>query len=210
MASLTMGARRSAKSTRYEVIGLAIVTITPLIVTCGTMPLILDHDFCDNATFVFTVMAAVGILSVLLATISVGAVICQLCLKCNSTVHVRAIKEAMPLLVFVAVHQIAALFLLIYVTVLLSGSSMEAEFPVVIVALLFSFPVFFVSIPLILLCQPRVRHGIRCKKKRNRQHLQSVGVWNPSTKVQHVTSQTHYIVPPETSFTEQDTLVIKQ
>ena len=137
--------------------------------------------------------------------------LCRSGLKCNSSVHVRALKEATPLLTFVVIHQIAVGFLLTYAVILLSKYSEETELPPVSIVVLFqSVPVLFVSIPLVLLCQPRIRQGIRCKKKKKRQQQQSVGVWNPSTGIQDVTSQTHYIVPPETSFTEEDALIIKQ
>ena len=137
------------------------------------------------------------LLSVLMVTLSVGAVIFQLCrsgLRCNSSVHVRALKEATPLLTFVVIHQIAVGFLLTYAAILLSKYLEETELPPISLVLLFqSVPVLFVSIPLVLLCQPRIQHGIRCKKKK-RQQQQSVGVWNPSTGIQDVTIQTHYIV----------------
>ena len=64
------------------------------------------------------------LLSVLMVTLSVGAVIFQLCrsgLKCNSSVHVRALKEATPGPAdFVVIHQIAVGFLLTYAVILLS------------------------------------------------------------------------------------------
>ena len=205
VASLTIGG--IFKSIRYEIIGLAIVTITPL--TLAWLPVMQDH-YCDLA---LSILAIILLLSVLMVTLSVGAVIFQLCrsgLKCNSSVHVRALKEATPLLIFVVIHQIAVGFLLTYAVILLSKYLDETELPPISLVVLFqSVPVLFVSIPLVLLCQPRIRHGIRCKKKK-RQQQQSVGVWNPSTGIQDVTSQTHYIVPPETSFTEQDPLIIKQ
>ena len=208
VASLTIGIRRF-KSIRHEIVGLAFVTITPLTAVC-IFPAVQDNS-CDLGLFVFAILVIIMLLSVLMVTLSVGAVIFQLCrsgLKCNSSVHVRALKEATPLLTFVVIHQISVGFLLIYAIVLLTSGETGLP-PVSLVVLYDSFPVIFVSIPLVLLCQPRIRHGIRCKKKK-RQQQQSVGVWNPSTEVQDVTSQTHYNVPPETSFTEHDPLIIKQ
>ena len=210
VASLTIGIRRF-KYLRHEIIGLAIVAFTPMTVVC-TFPMVQDNS-CDSGLFVFTILVIILLLSVLMVTLSVGAVIFQLCrsgLKCNSSVHVRALKEATPLLTFVVIHQIAVGFLLTYAIVLLIKYSDETKLPPFpLVVFYASVPSFFVSIPLFLLCQPRIRHGIRCKKKK-RQQQQSVGVWNPSTGIQDVTSQTHYIVPPETSFTEEDALIIKQ
>ena len=208
VASLTIGIRKRFKPIRYEIIGLAIVTFTPLTLS-WLVPVMQDH-YCDLA---LSILVIILLLSVLMVTLSVGAVIFHLCrsgLKCNSSVHVRALKEATPLLTFVVIHQIAVAFLLTYAIALLSKYSDETELPPIsLVVLLQSVPaVLFVSIPISLLCQPRIRHGIRCKKKRQQQ--QSVGVWNPSTGIQDVTSQTHYIVPPETSFTEEDALIIKQ
>ena len=204
VASLTIGIRRF-KYIRYEIIGLAIVTFTPMTAVC-IFPVVQDN-YCVFGLFVLAILVIILLLSVLMVTLSVGAVILQLCrsgLKCNSSVHVRALKEATPLLTFVVIHQIAVGFLLTYFIILLTGIP-----PVPLIVFYASVPSFFVSIPLFLLCQPRIRHGIRCKKKK-RQQQQSVGVWNPSTGIQDVTSQTHYIVPPETSFTEEDALIIKQ
>ena len=209
VASLTIGIRRF-KSIRHEIIGLAFVTITPLTAVC-IFPVV--QDSCDLGLFVLAILVIILLLSVLMVTLSVGAVILQLCrsgFKCNSSVHVRALKEATPLLTFVVIHQIAVGFLLTYAIVLLTNFLDKTKLPPFsLVVFYFSVPSFFVSIPLFLLCQPRIRHGIRCKKKK-RQQQQSVGVWNPTTGVQDVTSQTHYIVPPETSFTEEDALIIKQ
>ena len=213
VASLTIGIMKF-KSIRHEIIGLAIVTFTPMTAVC-IFPVVQDNSCdLDSGLFVFAILVIILLLSVLMVTLSVGAVIFQLCragLKCNSSVHVRALKEATPLLTFVVIHQIAVGFLLTYAIVLLSKYLDETKLPPFpLVVFYVSVPSLFVSIPLFLLCQPRIRHGIRCKKKKKRQQQQSVGVWNPSTKVQDVTSQTHYIVPPETSFTEQDPLIIKQ
>ena len=208
VASLTIDIRRF-KSIRHEIIGLAIVTFTPMAALC-IFPVVQDNS-CDLGLFVLAILVIISLLSVLMVTLSVGAVIFQLCragLKCNSSVHVRALKEATPLLTFVVIHQIAVGFLLTYAIVLLTLGETELP-PVSMVVLLQSIPFLSVSIPLVLLCQPRIRHGIRCKKKK-RQQQQSVGVWNQTTGVQDVTSQTHYIVPPETSFTEEDALIIKQ
>ena len=208
VASLTIDIRRF-KSLRHEIIGLAIVTFTPMTTLC-IFPVVQDNS-CDlGPLFVFVILVIILLLSVLMVTLSVGAVIFQLCrsgLKCNSSVHVRALKEATPLLTFVVIHQIAGGLVLTYVIIQLLNETKLP--PVPLVVFYFSVPSFFVSIPLFLLCQPRIRHGIRCKKKK-RQQQQSVGVWNPSTGIQDVTSQTHYIVPPETSFTEEDPLIIKQ
>ena len=210
VASLTIGIRRF-KSIRHEIIGLAFVTITPLTAVC-IFPVVQDNS-CDLGLFVFAILVIILLLSVLMVTLSVGAVIFQLCragLKCNSSVHVRALKEATPLLTFVVIHQIAVGFLLTYSIILLTKYLEKTGIPPLpLVVFYTSVPSLFVSIPLFLLCQPRIRHGIRCKKKK-RQQQQSVGVWNPSTGIQDVTSQTHYIVPPETSFTEEDALIIKQ
>ena len=205
--SLTIGIRRF-KSIRYEIIGLATVTITPLTASpVWIIPVVQIPYHCDLMLSISILITL--LLSVLMVTISVGAVIFHLCrsgLKCNSSVHVRALKEATPLLTFVVIHQIVVAFLLTYAIVLYLD-----ELPPISLVVLYSYvpAVLYVSIPLFLLCQPRIRHGIRCKKKK-RQQQQSVGVWNPSTGIQDVTSQTHYIVPPETSFTEEDALIIKQ
>ena len=207
VASLTIGIRRF-KSIRHEMVGLAIVTITPLTASVvWIIPVVQNPYHCD---IMLSIILITLLLSVLMVTLSVGAVIFHLCrsgLKCNSSVHVRALKEATPLLTFVVIHQIAVGFLLTYAIVQYSD---ETELPPNSLVVLYSSvpAVLFVSIPLFLLCQPRIRHGIRCKKKRQQQ--QSVGVWNPSTGIQDVTSQTHYIVPPESSFTEEDPLIIKQ
>ena len=205
VASLTIGIRKRFKPIRYEIIGLAIVTIAPL--TLSWLVPVMQYHYCDLA---LSILVIILLLSVLMVTLSVGAVIFQLCrsgLKCNSSVHVRALKEATPLLTFVVINQIAVGLMLTYsIIVLLNETKLP---PVSLVVFYASVPSFFVSIPLVLLCQPRIQHGIRCKKKKGQQQ-QSVCVWNPSTGIQDVTSQTHYIVPPETSFTEEDALIIKQ
>ena len=163
MASLTTGIRRF-KSIRYEIIGLAIVTITPLTLAVWLIPVMQDRYYCHDLTmFVFSSLVVILLLSVLIVTLSVGAVIFQLCrsgLKCYSSVHVRALKEATPLLTFVVIHQIAVGFLLTYAIVLLSKYFDETELPPFpLVVFYVSVPSFFVSIPLFLLCQPRIRHA---------------------------------------------------
>ena len=74
------------------------------------------------------------------------------------------------------------------------------------------YPCTFVLLPLLLLCQPQVTRNLKCRRGRGRareeeEHSETVPFSRWSTEV---TSRTHFIVPPESFFTEQDPLVIRQ
>ena len=74
------------------------------------------------------------------------------------------------------------------------------------------YPCTFVLLPLLLLCQPQVTRNLKCRRGRGRgreeeEHSETVPFSRWSTEV---TSRTHFIVPPESVFTEQDPLVIGQ
>ena len=220
MASLTMGTAKIFNSTRREVIGLAIVTIIPLTLA-WIIPVIQIHTY-ETCRFTPYLLSLIGVivvpilLSVLIDTFAIRAVIFQLCrsgLKLDGDMHIRrSLKKAAPLLAFVILHQIASGFMLIYTSILLvSDNSDETELPLFLVILFWLLPFLYISILLVLLCQPRIRHGMKCKKKK-RQQQQSEGACgaNTGSGIQDVTSQTHYIVPPGSSFTEQDPLIIKQ
>ena len=72
------------------------------------------------------------------------------------------------------------------------------------------YPCTFVLLPLLLLCQPQVTRNLKCRRGRGKgreeeDQLETVPLSHWSTEV---TSRTHFIVPPESFFTEQDPLVI--
>ena len=74
------------------------------------------------------------------------------------------------------------------------------------------YPCLFVLLPLLLLCQPQVTRNLKCRRGRGRgreeeEHSETVPFSRWSTEV---TSRTHFIVPPESFFTEQDPLIIRQ
>ena len=74
------------------------------------------------------------------------------------------------------------------------------------------YPCTFVLLPLLLLCQPQVTRNLKCRRGRGRgreeeDHSETAPFSHWSTEV---TSRTHFIVPPESVFTEQDPLVIRQ
>ena len=74
------------------------------------------------------------------------------------------------------------------------------------------YPCTFVLLPLLLLCQPQVTRNLKCRRGRGRgreeeDHSETAPFSRWSTEV---TSRTHFIVPPESVFTEQDPLVIRQ
>ena len=200
VASLTMGTAKIFNSTRREVIGLAIVTIIPLTLA-WIIPVIQTYAY-ETCRFTPCLLSLIGVivilmlLSVLIDTFAIGAVIFQLChsgLKLDGDIHIRrSLKKAAPLLALGVLHQIASGFMLIYTYLLLMNDN--SELPLFLVLLFWLLPFSYISILLVLLCQPRIRHGIKCKKKK-RQQQQSEGACgaNTGSGIQDVTSQTHYI-----------------
>ena len=74
------------------------------------------------------------------------------------------------------------------------------------------YPCSFVLLPLLLLCQPQVTRNLKCRRGRGRgreeeDHSETAPTSHWSTEV---TSRTQFIVPPESFFTEQDPLIIRQ
>ena len=72
------------------------------------------------------------------------------------------------------------------------------------------YPCSFVLLPLLLLCQPQVTRNLKCRRGRGREEEDRSETAPTSHWSTEVTSRTHFIVPPESFFTEQDPLVIRQ
>ena len=103
-------------------------------------------------------------------------------------------------------------FLFGFVSLAMFTPTIDISYQIPIVIFTSLYPCSFVLLPLLLLCQPQVTRNLKCRRGRGRGreeegHSETAPFSRWSTEV---TSRTHFIVPPESFFTEQDPLVIRQ
>ena len=205
----------------FEVVGVVLVLVLSLPFVVGTMVfyfVVIDpRELQCNYEWVFyvlqynsvTAMGVPSILGVIFISIAVVALIIRsLCsTQLNGGMrkfYRQALKAALPFLLL----QICG-FLYISFTVIII---FHLHYGIVIAMLL--YPCSFVLLPLLLLCQPQVTRNLKCWRGRGRGRgrgdedcLETAPTSRWSTAV---SSRTQFIVPPESFFTEQDPLVIRQ
>ena len=207
--------------TKHELFAIAGVLLLPLIVTWA-IPVYASGPCALNPNFLTVVLCGFLVpylISTILAALTVISVILSLCkglLKIKK-VNRRALKELAPYLLFIIIQNIHCIFLLTDYALMKKERTMEI--------FVFSFiellviAVNFVSIPLLLLSQPHILSQLKskmchCKCGENEELILPTTTQQRQTTIQQSatsgSSQTQYCVPPETSFTEEEPLIIKQ
>ena len=204
----------------FEVVGVVLVLVLSLPFAVGTMALyfvVIDPSKLQcNYEWVFyvlqynsvTAMGVPSILGVIFTSIAVVALIIRSLCSTQLDGGVRkfyrqALKSALPFLLL----QICGFHYISFTVIIF-------RFHDGIVIAMLLYPCSFVLLPLLLLCQPQVTRNLKCRRGRGRGRgkgdedcLETAPFSRWSTAV---TSRTHFIVPPESFFTEQDPLVIRQ
>ena len=198
---------------KHEVIGVVAVLVLPLSVE-WVIPWKFDssNSFSAIYLYIFYIPLFVFVLltSVILAAVLACLVRGALKRDAYSSLHKKAIKETLPLLIFVSIHQPVMLFNLVYHVV---GLSSKIHIPTFWEVLTDLYPLVFVLMPVLLLIQPHIRQSLRCAKRHNKSVSDSASVQQSAVQGgshTHQTSHTHYTVPAETSYTEQEPLIIRQ
>ena len=210
------------QKTKHELFAIAGVLLLPLIVTwaipayasgpCAFDPNILAVVLCGFLvpSLVSTFVAALTVISVILS-------LCKGLLKIKK-VNRRALKELVPYLLFIIIQNIYSILLLTDYTLMIKKEKLFGF--KLIEALVFA--VNFISIPLLLLSQHHIRSRLKSKMCHCKCGGKEEGILPTTTQQRQTTveqsatkpisgsSQTQYCVPPETSFTEEDPLIIKQ
>ena len=195
---------------KHEVIGVVAVLVLPLSVE-WVIPWKFDSDnFSAIYLYIFYIPVSVVVLvsSIMLAAVLFCLIRGALKRDAYSSLHKKAIIEAMPLLVFIGIHQVVILVILSYHVV---ASLTKLHISTVWKFVFDLYPASFIAFPVLLLMQPDVRRNLflQCKKRTvSTSTQQSATIQNASCTQQ--TSNTHYTVPAETSYTEQEPLIIRQ
>ena len=213
------------RKTKHELFAIAGVLLLPLIVTwaipvyasgpCALNPSFLTVVLCSLSVpyLVFTFVAALTVISVILS-------LCKGLLKVKK-VNRRALKELAPYLLFIIIQNINSILFLIDYALMMKKGRMEYLYGFKLIETLV-YAVNFISIPLLLLSQPHIRSQLKSKMCHCKCGGKEEGILPTTTQQRQTTveqsatkpisgsSQTQYCVPPETSFTEEEPLIIKQ
>ena len=204
--------RVQLKNAKHEAIGLVTVLVMPLIFSWVIPWQIKPADLYNIRSMLICLCLFYSpvLLSILVTTVTSGMIFVILYRgsvsggACN-LLHKKALKEAVPFLVFILVHQ--AVILLVFVCLVFHIVKVkEGKEPSPVSVILFNlYPLALVLLPVLLLCQPRIQHNLRCKRRH------SASTQQPTVHQCTVqqTSHTHFSVAPETC-TEQDPLIIRQ
>ena len=203
--------RVQLKKTKHEAIGLVTVLVTPL-TFLWVFPWKVRNTLCEASYSLEQIKLVIyynipNISSILLSCAFIGAVLITLCRSARKQdtlqqQHRRAVRETIPLVVFMITHQVAVLInasVLAY-QLYMAQSGKRVSF------LLWEFfdlwPLVGVSLPILLLSQPRIRRSIKCCLTRSQQHDQQTNYEYPKTSPQsscfQQTSRTYFSVPYET------------
>ena len=168
------------KKTKHETIGLVTVLVIPLTFLWVFPWMTKNSAFCED-TYSFKLVAFQNIpnfSSVILTTIFIGAVLIILCKNAVNRVentlqqqHRKAVREIVPFVIFVIAHQIAvfittgALAFQLYVAMFKKND----KAPFFVWELFDLWPIAVISLPILLLSQPRIRHRIKwtCRRSPN-------------------------------------------
>ena len=78
--------------------------------------------------------------------------------------HRKAVRETMPFVVFIIAHQITIIMLVVILASQLCLAEEGEGASFIIWETYDLWPLVFVSLPVLLVCQPRIRHGMKCKR----------------------------------------------
>ena len=198
------------KKTKHEITGLAVVTLLPFtnvwIYACLAMKKISPLKsqllkFNNNApVFLCLLVTSAAVVAMLVSFLK--GVLCKAENNLKEQ-HKRAVKKTIPLVVLVIVHVVLMSLKVTY------QELVDSKLYTTLWVIYFSLkPMGITSILLLLLCQPHVRHSLKCYRSHDSEtHVPTVH--QSTTYIQQQSSYTHFTVSPETSNTEQSPLIIK-
>ena len=170
--------RVQLKKPKHEVIGLVTVLVTPL-TFLWVFPWKARKTLVCEDTYSLAIIKLVffynipNVSVILLSTIFIGAVLMILCKnavnRAENTLqqqHRKAVRETIPLVVFVIAHQISALmvFGVLACQLYIAVATKNKRAPVFVWEMYHLWPITVISLPILLLSQPRIRHRIKCRK----------------------------------------------
>ena len=169
--------RIQLKKTRHEAIGLVTVLVTPL-TFLWVFPWKKSAS-CNNTNssthIKLTLFFNISLLSsILLSCFFIGAVLIILCKNAVNRAknmlqqqHRKALRETIPLVVLVIVHQTLALMVLSVLSYELYISTEKKMVTVFVQELFDLWPIAVISLPILLLSQHRIRHRIKWMCRRS-------------------------------------------
>ena len=196
--------RVQLKKPKHEAIGLVIVLVTPLTFLWVFYWKTRKSEICEDTyslneirlTLCFNIPI---LLSHLFSCFFIGAVLITLCKNAVDRVentlqqqHRKAVREIVPLVVFMIAHQI----LLIFVTVIVACQLLMAEegkkAPFIMWESYDMWPIVTVSIPILLLCQPRIRRRLKCKRPQRLINVNITSGYDSTVQQSNQSSYTYY------------------
>ena len=208
--------RVNIKKAKHEAIGLVTVLVSPFTFLWVFPWMTRERSLCENTynlkELKLVLLFNIPIISsAVLTSIFIGAVLMMLCKnainRAENTLqhqHRKAVRETIPLLVFVSVHQISA-FVTVGILVCQLFLAMEKErSPFFLWELFDLWPIDTVSIPILLLVQPHIRRRIKCRRSPTVQVTtdneratiihQSSGVQQPSNSYCSIPHETSSVI----------------
>ena len=224
------------KKARRKVLGLVLVLASPLVViwavpVYGTKSCVLNFRYllvlCGGLFLMVFVCSLVALFAITAVIVSLWKMSHLRSDVLQNNYSRRAMVESIPILLFIFVQGLASFVLFAAYTgtlLMLSGESKlrPSHSQLLAVTLLgHLFPLTYTTIPVLLLCQPRVRQRIVtkcCRRGKNSRRFQHRDdsfshqntVQQSSEYPNHETSHTHFSSPHESPSSEEDPLISKQ
>ena len=208
--------RVQLKKTKHEAIGLVTVLVTPLTFVWVFPWKKRSGDFCDDTYSLKQIKLVLFydipvFLLVLLSCLFIGAVLAVLCKnsfnRSKNTLqqqHRKAVKETIPFVVFMTAHQIRQIMAVVILACqlyLAEGGEKAGTLNFILWQSHDLWPLVFVCLPILLVCQPRIRRRIKCKWSQKHINMNVTSEHGKTISQSHPSSYTHYSSPHESSHT---------
>ena len=194
--------RVQLKKTKHEVIGLVTVLVTPLTFLWVFPWKEISTDSCDKYFYFYIPIS----LSMLLSFIFIGAVLITLCKnamkRAENTLqqqHRKAVRETIPLLVFMTAHQIA---LTIATLIVVCQLYLARDASFILWESYGLWPLGVIFLPILMMCHPRIRSKVKCKRMQDYKNKHITSGYGTTVHQSHPSSYTHYSSPHERSGTD--------
>ena len=196
--------RVQLKKPKHEAIGLVTVMVTPLTflwvfpwkIRSGNL-CIDTNNFNEIKYFIFLNFTVFS--SMLLSCFFIGAVLITLCKNAVDRVentlqqqHRKAVRETVPLVVFMVVHQITIILLMVIVACLLYLTEEGKGSQFILWELYDLWPIVTVSILALLLCQPHIRRRLKCKRPQRLINVNITSGYDSTVQQSNQSSYTYY------------------
>ena len=199
--------RVQLKKTKHEAIGLVTVLVTPLTFS-WVFPWKKIIGFCISSNLLkLNLLFGIPVFSlVLLSCLFIGALLLMFCKNAldrqENTLqqqHRKAVRETIPLVVFMIAHITTIVMLIVLLACDYYYTEVKSVKKFVLQQILNLWPVVLVSLPILLLFQPHIRHKIKCRRSQRLINVNATSGYGTTVHQSHPSSYTHFSSPHEDS-----------